>query len=67
MQRFQADADTDRHIRMMGEASKRFFFEKKNQKTFFNSGPEGYERPSPNLKKFFCYFFFKKSSASFDV
>jgi hypothetical protein len=39
---------------------KRFFFEKKNQKTFTNSGLASAERPKPIEQKFFASFFQKR-------
>jgi len=42
--------------------SKTFFFEKKNQKTFVNWA-WCVQRYQPKLTKFFCCFFFKKSSS----
>jgi hypothetical protein len=39
--------------------SKRFFFEKKHQKTFTNSGWASAERPKPMKQKFFASFFQK--------
>jgi hypothetical protein len=38
---------------MLRELGKRFFFEKKNQKTFIGFGLEGFTSRS-ELKKFFC-------------
>jgi hypothetical protein len=40
--------------------SKRFFFEKKNQKTFANPGWASAERPKPNCQTFFASFLLKK-------
>jgi hypothetical protein len=37
--------------------SKRFFFEKKNQKTLTQSGRASAERPKPIEQKFFASFF----------
>ena len=46
------------HVRLM---SKRFFFEKKNQKTFAPGSADLGQRPRPRThKKFFCFFFSKK-------
>jgi hypothetical protein len=49
----------------MLQESKKFFFEKKNQKTFGRLGFGHLRRhnPKPSLKKFFGFFFFKKRSA----
>ena len=51
------------------KASKRFFFEKKKQKTFVPAASANTEpSPAPAFgrgMRFFCYFFFKKSSAFF--
>jgi hypothetical protein len=45
------------------KASKRFFFEKKKQKTFAKWAP-GVSPALAKDQKFFCFFFFKKRSAS---
>jgi hypothetical protein len=45
------------------KASKRFFFEKKKQKTFAN-GPRAFHPQGLKDQKFFCFFFFKKRSSS---
>jgi hypothetical protein len=42
---------------------KRFFFEKKKQKTSAYCGPWGARASAPKDQKFFCFFFFKKRSA----
>ena len=44
---------------------KKFFFEKKNQKTSLNPGHgrDDAERPRLRVKKFFCFFLFTKRSA----
>jgi hypothetical protein len=49
----------------MSEGSKKFFFEKKNQKTF---GPAGVGDAIATARrtKFFCFFLFTKRSAYFD-
>jgi hypothetical protein len=44
------------------EESKRFFFEKKKQKTFAN-GPQALHQHGLKDQKFFCFFFFKKRSS----
>jgi hypothetical protein len=49
---------------MSGE-SKRFFLEKKNQKTFAEMGQWRLHQQGTDKIKFFCCFFFKKSSACF--
>ncbi len=41
---------------------KKFFFEKKNQKTFTNCSSLYPERPKPDVAKVFCLFFSKKKS-----
>jgi hypothetical protein len=41
---------------------KRFFFEKKNQKTFASLGWAHPVRPQPNQSKVFCFFFSKKKA-----
>jgi hypothetical protein len=45
----------------MKEVSKRFFFEKKKQKTFA-PGPCSFQRQWPSLQKFFASFFQKRSA-----
>jgi hypothetical protein len=45
-------------------ARKRFFFEKKQQKTFVNPGPQCFHQHGPDEQKFFARFF-SKSAASF--
>jgi len=42
------------------EEGKRFFFEKKNQKTFTNLASLYPERPKPKIAKSFLLLFFKK-------
>jgi hypothetical protein len=49
---------------MSGE-SKRFFFEKKNHKTFAKRGQWRLQQQGTEQIKFFCCFFFKKSRACF--
>jgi hypothetical protein len=44
---------------------KKFFFEKKNQKTFLLRFARWSNIPALKLKKFFCYFLFTKSSSFF--
>jgi hypothetical protein len=44
----------------MRTMQKRFFFEKKNQKTFANLISLYPFRPQPKQSKVFCFFFFKK-------
>jgi hypothetical protein len=44
---------------------KRFFFEKKNQKTLTNSGRASAERPKPVGQKFFASFFKKAGLSSY--
>jgi hypothetical protein len=46
----------------VGEERKRFFFEKKNQKTFISLGPLYPEMPQPKGSKVFCFFFSKKKT-----
>jgi hypothetical protein len=42
--------------------NKRFFFEKKNQKTSIRLGSLYPDRPQPKQTKVFCFFFSKKKS-----
>jgi hypothetical protein len=44
---------------------KRFFFEKKNQKTFANLASVYPEEPQPTIKSFLLLFFKKEGLASF--
>jgi hypothetical protein len=44
---------------------KRFFFEKKKQKTFAPAGFGTIRAKSHSKQKFFCFFFFKKRSPCF--
>jgi hypothetical protein len=46
---------------------KRFFFVKKNQKTFVNLDRAGETAPGPDSKKFFCFFLFTKRSACLNL
>ncbi len=39
---------------------KRFFFEKKKQKTFGPAGPGTFSAKSPSKQSFFCFFFVHK-------
>jgi hypothetical protein len=45
------------------EVSKRFFFEKKNQKTFGPAGCGNGDAKAPNEQKFFGSFFQKRTSS----
>jgi hypothetical protein len=47
------------------EVSKKFFFEKKNQKTFGPAGCGNADAKSPDEQKFFAYFFQKRSACLF--
>jgi hypothetical protein len=47
----------------VGKESKRFFFEKKQQKTFSCCGLWHLPGQRPQERKFFCFFFFKKRSS----
>ncbi len=42
-----------------------FFFVKKKQKTFVHLGHGRPQQHRPKVKKFFCFFFYKKRSASY--
>jgi hypothetical protein len=48
-----------------GVERKRFFFEKKNQKTFANLASVYPEEPQPTIKSFLLLFFKKEGLASF--
>jgi hypothetical protein len=41
------------------------FLKKSGAKNFSYAGAGSFERPWPRLKKSFCFFFFRKRSASF--
>jgi len=45
----------------MKEERKKFFFEKKNQKTFVSLFPSVFEQLWPRLERVFCGAFFQKS------
>jgi hypothetical protein len=47
---------------MNDQGSKRFFFEKKNQKTFTPLRSLRPERPQPSHVRVFCFFFSKKKA-----
>jgi hypothetical protein len=47
-------------LRRSGERKKRFFFEKKNQKTFASLGPAPSGKAAANDQKFFASFFQKR-------
>jgi hypothetical protein len=49
---------------MMKEGRKKFFFEKKNQKTFV-LGTRAFSPAKPKEQKFFAELFFKKATACF--
>jgi hypothetical protein len=51
-------------FRQDGKAGKRFFFEKKNQKTFGLPGPQALKTPRSSWAKVFWLLFFKKVTAS---
>ncbi|MDX5930079.1 hypothetical protein [Acidiphilium acidophilum] len=49
---------------MAGREGEGFIFEKKKQKTFGGLGLGRFRRHSPGESEFFCFFFYKKRSAS---
>jgi hypothetical protein len=57
----QVGGDVERQAKASGR--KRFFFEKKNQKTFANWRRLGLEGPEPKESKVSCFFFQRRSSA----